>query len=87
MIIYVSIGGILGKRRAQQIKCPECGARGQVRIRKDGFADYKIMDDGRVVSDGFTEMDDGCEVECFECGEQLDYYEVQESVGKRLKWT
>jgi hypothetical protein len=44
------------------------------------------MSNGKVKENGFTEMDDDCMVECLECGEELDYDELEESLGKDLRW-
>lgn len=64
-------------KKRSQVKCPKCNKKGGVRARKDAYADFKIMDDGKWLYDSTAVMDEVQAVECFKCGSEFTLKDVE----------
>jgi DNA-directed RNA polymerase subunit RPC12/RpoP len=64
------------KKIKQEMKCPECGARGGLLARKDAYADFLIFEDGSIEYSDVSIFDNVDVVECHECGQEIDMKEI-----------
>ena len=64
------------KKSKQEMKCPECGARGGLLARKDAYADFLIFEDGSIEYSDVSIFDNVDVVECHECGLEVEMSKI-----------
>jgi len=63
----------------KQAKCPKCGKRGGVTVRKDAFVNHPVAADGSVDWDDLSDVStfDDNVYECMLCNESLEESDIE----------